>query len=128
MPLQWHKQIWQSLRNVTESDARSVGSSLSCHSTPTEPLGKTPSTAFRHLPPNSARIGYATEWALFISAKLSTDVVSALQQVRVQIRLRKQHSVGPSLINLMVSVDVKHHVYLTQRNEPVWPSGRPLGW
>ena len=31
----------------------------------------TPSIAFRHLPPNSARFGYATEGALFISAQLS---------------------------------------------------------
>ena len=37
----------------------------------------TSSLAFRHLPPNSARIGYATEGALFISAQLSTDEVSA---------------------------------------------------
>ena len=28
-------------------------------------------SAFRHLPPNSARIGYATDGALFISAQLS---------------------------------------------------------
>ena len=45
----------------------------------------TPSIAFRHLPPNSARISYATEGALFISAQLSTDAVSALQIVRVLI-------------------------------------------
>ena len=32
----------------------------------------TPSIAFRHLPPNSARFGYATEGALFISAQLSS--------------------------------------------------------
>ena len=32
----------------------------------------TPSIAFRHLPPNSARFGYATEGALSISAQLST--------------------------------------------------------
>ena len=43
----------------------------------------TPSIAFRHLPPNSARFGYATEGALFISAQLSTDAVSALRKVRV---------------------------------------------
>ena len=30
----------------------------------------TPSIAFRHLPPNSATGGYATEGALFISAQL----------------------------------------------------------
>ena len=51
------------------------------------PLTHTPSIAFRHLPPNSARFSYATEGALFISAQLSTDTVSALQKVRVLIRL-----------------------------------------
>ena len=47
--------------------------------------GHTPSITFRHLPPNSARFGYATEGALFISAQLSTDAVSALRKVRVLI-------------------------------------------
>ena len=45
----------------------------------------TPSTAFRHLPPNSARFSYAAEGALFISAQLSSDAVSALRKVRVLI-------------------------------------------
>ena len=45
----------------------------------------TPSIAFRHLPPNSARFGYDTEGALFISAQLSTDAVSALPKVGVLI-------------------------------------------
>ena len=49
----------------------------------------TPSIAFPHLPPDSIR----TEGALFISAQLSTDTVSALRKVRVLIRLRKQLSV-----------------------------------
>ena len=40
----------------------------------------TPSIAFRHLRPNSARFSYATEGALFISAQLSTDSVSALPE------------------------------------------------
>ena len=40
---------------------------------------------FRHLPSNSARFGYATEEALFTSAQLSTDAVSALRKVRVLI-------------------------------------------
>ena len=48
-------------------------------------VGHTPSIAFRHLPPNSARIGYATEGALFISAQLSTDAVSTLRKVWVLI-------------------------------------------
>ena len=45
----------------------------------------TPSIAFRHLPPNSARFSYVTEGALFISAQLSSDAVSALRKVRVLI-------------------------------------------
>ena len=47
----------------------------------------TPSIAFRHLPPNSACFSYATDGALFISAQLSSDAVSALRKVRVLIRL-----------------------------------------
>ena len=37
-------------------------------------------------------LSYATEGALFISAQLSTDAVSALPKVRVLIRLWKQPS------------------------------------
>ena len=44
---------------------------------------RTPSIAFRHLPPNSARFSYATEGALFISAQLSTGTVSALQRYAI---------------------------------------------
>ena len=44
------------------------------------------SIVFQHLPPNSARIGYATEEALFIFMHLSTDAVSALQNVWVLTR------------------------------------------
>ena len=42
-------RVW---RKVSESNARSVSET------------HTPSTAFRHLPPNSARFSYATERAL----------------------------------------------------------------
>ena len=52
------------------------------------PRPHTPSAAFRHLPPNSARFGYATEGALFVSAQLSTDAVSALRKVWVLIKLQ----------------------------------------
>ena len=45
----------------------------------------TPNIAFWHLPPNSARIGYATEGALFISTQISTDAVSALRKIWVLI-------------------------------------------
>ena len=40
----------------------------------------------------TARFGYATEGALFISAQLSSDAVSALQKLWVLIRLWKQLS------------------------------------
>ena len=55
-----------------------------------EGASHTPSIAFQHLPPNSARYGYTTKGALFISAQLSTDAVSALRNVWVS--LWKQHS------------------------------------
>ena len=42
-----------------------------CISRDGEPRTHTPSTAFRHSPPNSARFSYATEGAFFISAQLS---------------------------------------------------------
>ena len=45
----------------------------------------TPSTAFRHPPPNSSSFSYATEGALFISVQLSTDTVSVLRKVRILI-------------------------------------------
>ena len=45
----------------------------------------TPSITFQHLPPNSARFHYATEGALFISAQLFTNAVSALRKVWVLI-------------------------------------------
>ena len=51
-------------------------------------LCHTPSIAFRHLPPNSARFSYASEGALFIPAQLSSDAVSALRKVRVLIKLQ----------------------------------------
>ena len=47
------------------------------------PKTHTPSIAFRHLPLDSARFGFATEGALFISTQLSTDVVSALRKIWV---------------------------------------------
>ena len=60
----------------------------------------TPSIAFRHLPPDSSRTGYATERALFISARLSTDAVSALRKVWVPKRLWKQHNAEAHHVNM----------------------------
>ena len=58
-------------------------------------LDHTPSIAFRHLPSNSTRLGYATGGALFISAQLFTDAV-ALRKIWVLKRLWKQHSIHSS--------------------------------
>ena len=54
----------------------------SCILTSHQPHRHTASIAFRHPPPNSARFGYATDGALFISTQLSSDAVSALRKVR----------------------------------------------
>ena len=54
------------------------------------------------------RTRYAIAGALCISAQLSTDAVSALRKVWMLIRLWKQHSVEVC--------------------EPVWPSGKAVGW
>ena len=75
-PLQWRNQFWQSLEEGAGKRCWECGASLHY-----ELPWQTPSLAFRHLPPDSARPGYATEGALFISAHLSTDAVSALHKV-----------------------------------------------
>ena len=54
--------------------------------------GHTPSTAFRHLPPNSARIGYATEGALFISAQTETDRETQRETETETDRERQRHT------------------------------------
>ena len=74
-----------------ESDVRSV------------PCTHTPSIAFRHLPPNSARFSYATEGALFISAQRSSDA-GIVQELCESRGGRPGLSV---LTSLLVSVDVK---------------------
>ena len=62
--------------------------------TNTDHHAHTLSITFQHLPQNSARIGYTTEEALFISVQVSTDAVSTLWKVlKLVIRLWKQHSV-----------------------------------
>ena len=53
----------------------------------------TPRIAFRLLPPNPAKTGYAIEEALFISVQLSADSGRAFRKVWVLIRLWKQHGV-----------------------------------
>ena len=53
----------------------------------------TPSIAFRHPPPNSARFSYATEGVLFISAQLSSvAVISALRKVQITVEATLRQS------------------------------------
>ena len=63
-----------------------------CQDDKTKHKAHTPSIAFQHLPPNSARFSYATHGGLFISEQLSTDAVSALRKVWVLTWLQKQPS------------------------------------
>ena len=68
---------------------------------------------------------YTTTGALFISAQLSTDAISALRKVWVLIRLWKHHSVQarhehearPPLVK-------KERKKSVPSREPVWPSGK----
>ena len=93
VPLQWRNQLWQSL----EEGAGKRGSECVCVCVCVRACVRacvrvcvcdTPTIAFRHLPPNSARFSYPTEGALLISAQLSTDAVSALRKVWVLTTLR----------------------------------------
>ena len=52
----------------------------------------TPSITFQHLSPNSARFGYATEGAFFISMQLFADAFRTLRKVWVLIGLWKPHN------------------------------------
>ena len=89
MPLQWRNQIWQSLE---VGAGKRVGRHAAAAATPQASRCQScchiPNIAFRHLLPNSARSGYATEGALFTSAQLSTDAVSALRKVCILTKLQ----------------------------------------
>ena len=72
----------------------------------------TPSITFQHLPPSSARFSYVTEGALFISAQLSTSVVSTLRKVWVLIWLEKpkhacEHEAHPPRVKKRVPSQFK---------------------
>ena len=73
----------------------------------TDDIMHTPSIVFWDHLPNSARIGYATEGALFVSMQLSANTVSALSKVWVLIRLWKQHSVQAHMKTSDVSATAK---------------------
>jgi len=68
-------------------------------------LAHTPSIAFRHLPPNSARFSYATEGALFTYAQLSMQ------------RCGQRPPKGSG-------TDMTVEATKRQSCEPVWPSGK----
>ena len=116
MPLQWRNQIWQSLEDGAgkrRSGCAAAAVGLIYHipsivfrhlpsnsatfgyategalfylraSVQRRKLRASLSGTFRQ----TARLSYATEVALSISAQLSSDAVSALRKVRVRIRLR----------------------------------------
>ena len=65
------------------------------------------------LPPNSARTGYATEGALFISAQLSTYAVGALRKVPVLIQV-----IGLLLALGCFSLAPKHELHKHETQPP----------
>ena len=62
-----------------------------------------------------------TNWWAYTTHRKGDDVYKAKLE---------SFSPCPSLLSLVVSVDVKHHVYLLTFSpcEPVWLSGKALGW
>ena len=80
----------------------------------------TPSIAFWHLSPNSARFSYATEGALFISAQLSSDAVSALRKVRVLIKpvLNWANVCSPNIIRTLRPTMIRFLIELLVRR--IW--------
>ena len=94
--------------------------------------GHTPNIAFRHLPPNSARIVYATEGALFISAQLSTDAVGAppkgLDTNQTPSTGLRHPSLEEGAGNDARKVGTNKTAEAIIISEPVWPSGKALGW
>ena len=69
----------------------------------------TPNIVFRHLPPDSARFSYSTEGALFISAQLSSDAVSALRKVPVPLAPKhaRKHEAHPPRVKKKSSVSIQ---------------------
>ena len=91
------KQLQQYIIQAVKSDAAYL---IILH---THTHFHTPSIAFRHLPPNSARFSYAAGGALFISAQRSSDAV-------IVPELCESRGGRPGLsvlTSLLVSVDVK---------------------
>ena len=63
--------------------------------------GHTQSIAFRHLPPNSARFGYATEGALFISAAQLSKVFGycmTVERSNLAPKHARKHEKHPTLV------------------------------
>ena len=69
---------------------------------PGEGRNYTPSIAFWHLPPSSARIGYATERALFISAQL-------------HVHRRGQHAPKGSVTDKTVEATLRPSTHVNMR-------------
>ena len=88
-------RVW---RKVPESDARSVESPHA------------PGIAFRHLPPNSARFSYATEWVYSLSPRSCLATRSAPSK-RFHRRLRTFVPKGSCRSNLAPKHARKHETH-----------------
>ena len=78
------------------------------------------SIAVRHFPPNSARTGYVTEGALFITMQLSTNVVSTLWKVWILVRLwwlhitqaQRKHEMHPPQVQSKFCLDWNNFCFI----------------
>ena len=81
----------------------------------------TASLAFRHLPPNSAGFGYATEGALFMSALLSTSNVLGTNEMWkqrcVEARTRPRGASAPDKQNNEFRLESNNQFRLESNNQ-----------
>ena len=83
---------------------------------------RTLSIAFRHLPASSARIGYATEGAFFISAQLSTDAVGVLRNVWVLLKSNAKD--WPAGAGIAQWLERRTRDWKVAGSNPCWNGGR----
>ena len=73
--------------------------------------------------PAPARFGYATEGALFISAQLSTDAVSALRKWGLTVEATwhpRKHETHPPRVKKRSSVSIQTILVLSELAEATW--------
>ena len=89
--------------------------------------GHTPSIAFRHLPPNSARIVYAPCLRAAVNRRCRR-LPKGLDTNQTQSTGLRHPSLEEGAGNDARKVGTNKTVEAIIISEPVWPSGKALGW